>query len=130
MPIHDNTIGEYRFIDIQGNIEPRGQQLELIVRPGFDGLFARKTGSRGVPFTIRTVSYATTFTTARAATLLLKELIGAEPQEVIKYSVSHGNFLVLNVREIECRAMVNSTAENTSGPPFQVRMVHEWELVG
>lgn len=124
MPVHVNSIGSYTFIDLQGIIDPRSEQLELLNRPGYDGTIARKTGSRGEPFMVQTVTYCTDFSVAKDAVLLYKSLIGEDPQTVIRYTVNHGDFLVLRVREVSCRVMVNST----SG--FNVRLVCAWELLG
>lgn len=130
MPVHVNKLSpsvgtEFTFIDIQGSPDPRGEQLEIFARPGYDGVVARKTGSRGDPFSIRTVAYWADFATAKAALALYKAAIGTDPWELWRYSVSYGTFLILKVREVECRAMVNSTAG-----AYTVRTVHEWELLG
>lgn len=130
MPVHVNKLSpsagtEFFFIDIQGSPDLRGEQVELFARPGYDGVVARKTGSRGDPFTIRTVAYWPSFIAARTALQTYKAAIGTDPWELWKYSISYGTFLILKVREIECRAMVNCTL-----PGYSVRTVHEWELLG
>ena len=126
MPVHVNKIGAYTFIDIRGPFDLRQEQIELFARPGFDGVIARKTGNRGKPFTITTISYATDFVAAQTAiNTFHANLVGADPVEIIRFSQNEGTFLILSVNESEPpKAIVNSTAGN-----FGVRMVHEWQVV-
>lgn len=125
MPIHTNSIGLHTFIDLQGTIDPRGEQLELFARPGFDGVVARRTGQRGEPFVLRSISYHTDFSASKTALLAFKANQGVDPQDVIQYSVNYGVFLVLRVRQVECHVMQNCTAG-----AFTVRMICDWELLG
>lgn len=125
MPALVNSIGAYTFIDLRGNLDPRQERLELLVRQGYDGLIARRTGSRGEPFSLTTVSYATDFETAKDVTFAFKALVGSDPLTIVKYSVDWGEYLLRAVRETQCRAMLNSTAG-----AYGVRMEHQWEFVG
>lgn len=125
MPVHLNSIDGLPFVDMQGNIEPRGEQLELFMRPGYNGHIARKTGVRGTPFRVRTVNYVSTLAYCKTVLEEFKLLIGVDPVEVYQYSVYRGTFLVLNVRQVEVKAMVNCTLGN-----YQARLVCDWELLG
>lgn len=126
MPYLTNQIGGLTFITVEGNIDLRSEQLETFARIGRDGVIARKTGSRGVPFRLQTVSYVTNHTAAKTLNETLKALVGDQPLTIIQHSVNYGDFLLLRVRQVDKRAMINCTL----GSEFQVRVVHEWEFLG
>lgn len=99
-----NKIGDLTFLTLSGAIDPPGQELELIARPGVNGVAAWLTGTRGQPFQLIAALDCGTLADAEAAVVTAKALIGADPVNIIKashdYSTQQLVFLVINVRAI------------------------------
>lgn len=127
MPIHVNTIDAFEFEDIRGRLQPKAEQLEVIVRPGHAGETTRRTGVRAVPSQILTLHYVLDWEAARDALVAYTDLIGLEPVEVIQHSLSYGYFKILNVAEAEARAVVNVTGQLIPGA--EVLHVVQWTLL-
>lgn len=128
MPIHTNTIGAYSFEDIRGQLQPKQQQLEVIVRPGLRGESTRKTGVRGTPFQITTLHYVLDWDAAQDAMVTYLDLIHAgAPVEVIQHSLSYGYFKVLQVAQVEARACVNVIGQLV--PNAELLQMVAWTLL-
>ncbi len=128
MPIHTNTIGAFAFEDIRGRLQPKAQQLEVIVRPGHAGETTRKTGIRAVPFQVLTLHYVADWAAAKAALVAYVAAIDAgTPLEVVQHSLSYGYFKVLQVTEVEARACVQSIGTLIANA--EVMQVVAWTLL-
>lgn len=107
MPVHTNTIGAQQFEDIRGSLQPESEELEVFARPGKDGTTVRLTGVRGRPVQIQTLHYVADFTAAKNALSAYVQLKDGANVEIVQHSVSFGDFRILDVVEIQARAVAN-----------------------
>lgn len=123
-----NQIGaSYTFVSIRGAIFYKHDQIEVFQRPGVSGSGLRLLGQRGVPFTITTVKYHADFTAAKTAIANYAALIGLGSQALTRNSVSHGNFFVLEVDEVETIPVMNPAGNATSTDT--VCQTAKWKLL-
>lgn len=127
MPIHTNSIGSFTFFDLVGSIYPRQEQIEVIERPGVNGSGARKTGARGKPFVLLSITYFDDFSDAASELTSYKAYVGDALHTVTRNSVNLGDFLVLEVTEATPPMAVLNVA---GSPSSQVRAEHRWRLLG
>lgn len=116
MPIHTNTIDSYEFEDIRGSLQPESEELELFSRPGKDGTTVRLTGVRGRPTQIQTLHYVADFTAAKNAISDYVQLKDGGNVEIVQHTVSFGNFRILDVVELQARAVTNVTGSIIATP--------------
>lgn len=128
MPFHVNSIGAYEFEDLRGRLQPKAEQLEVIVRPGHAGETTRRTGVRAAPSQLLSVHYVQDWTAAKNALVAYGGLIGVAPVEVVQHSLSYGYFKVLAVTEAEARAVVN-VGGDILVPGSTVLHVVQWTLL-
>lgn len=120
MPIYTNSIDEFEFEDIVGRLQPKAEQLEVIVRPGRDGEILAKTGVRAVPSQIVTMHYVADWLAAKAALEAYISLIDGDPYEVIQRDETFGYFRVLSVVELpQTRAVTNVIGSIIPNPGVQ-----------
>ncbi len=125
MPVLENSIGTAEFQDLVGTVYPRQAQIELIDRPGVDGVGARNTGTKGKPFKLVSVAYHDNFDSATAAMadyITLKSSL----QILVMNGTLLGSVLVQDVTEANPRQAVY----NVAGAPGKTsRAEVEWTLV-
>lgn len=126
MPVHVNSIDSFTFADLVGTTYFSQQEIELIPRPGVDGLGARRSGVRGKPFVMVSICYHADFTTAAASLAEYTDLVGHNPVSLTRNSVDMGNFLVLEVTEHKPPQAVINVA---GYPGAQCRAEVKWSLV-
>jgi len=107
MPFHTNTIDAYEFEDIRGSLQPESEELEVFSRPGKDGSTVRLTGVRGRPVQIQTLHYVASFTAAKNALSAYVQMKDGGNVVIVQHSVSFGNFRILDVVELQARAVTN-----------------------
>lgn len=142
MPIHANRIVHgtdpedpadyYPFEDIRGRLQPKAEKLEVTIRPGHAGETIRKTGIRATPSQIVTVHYVLNWTAAKAALVDYHTLIDGNPYEIIQHSLSYGYFRVLDITEVDVRAVENvigSILFEESGSVPTVLQTLAWTVV-
>lgn len=95
----DDLSGEFRFDDIQGPFQPKQIQPQILVRPGLDFERIRLTGSRGLPFPIRTCLNLADRDEAKQALSDYITLVDGNAYEVFQYDESWGFYYVLQVVE-------------------------------
>jgi hypothetical protein len=132
MPVQENKIGTpgspgvwLEFFDLIGTVFPIQNEVELIDRPGTDGIGARLTGAKGKPFELRSITYHASFTaaqTAMASYVALKSSI----QTLVRNSVTVGTVIVVEVTEASPPQAVYNVA-GASGA--QCRAEVKWKLV-
>lgn len=126
MPVRTNTIGGYALFDLVLALPPLQDEIELIPRPGVDGMGARNLGSRGEAFAAMSVTYHSTFDSYHADLASYKGLIGSGLAEVVRNSTLLGYFLVLNVSE----AKPPQSVYNVAGASYAtVRAELKWKLL-
>lgn len=136
MPFHANRIvfgadpdepaDYYAFEDMRGRLQPKKQQLEVHVSRGQDGESLRETGVRAVPSQVLTVHYVESWATAQTAITAYGDLIGALVQ-VIQHTTNYGYFKVLDVVEVEARAVENVVGSLVTTPT--VLQLVQWVLI-
>lgn len=90
-----------QFQDLLGITTWERMQVELLTRPGVDGVGVRELGSRGTPFEIVTLEYRTSLSAARTAAEAYQDYIGSGAPygvRVTQADVDQGVFGVLDVR--------------------------------
>jgi len=130
-----NSISGYQFLTLLGRVAVPTEQIDRpIVRPGVDGVGLRKTGVRGVPFTLRSAVDQTDLATAHVTLAGYRALIGADPVLLVQDShdfsaLTGGNFkvAVLDVRD----ARISPVAGSSGGlnPPSLAKLVCHWGLI-
>ncbi len=126
MPFHTNTIDEFEFEDMRGQLQPKARQLEVMVRLGHDGESVRNTGVRAKPSQVVTVHYVEDWDAAKAAIEAYCDLIGHRV-EVTQHSTDYGYFKVLDVVQVgaqACSSVVGSILTNPT-----VLHIVQWTLV-
>lgn len=142
MPIYANRIvfGEdseepedyYAFEDMVGRLQPKAQQMEISVRPGFRGETFRKTGVRAIPSQIVTMHYVADWQAAADALVAYNDLIDGNPKEVIQHSTSYGYFRIASVVEHQVQYIGNvigSILEATEEIVPTVQQYIVWTLI-
>lgn len=128
-----NSIGGYQFLSLLGRVAVPAEQIDRpIVRPGVAGVGLRKTGVRGVPFTLRSAVDQPDLATAHVTLAGYRALIGANPVLLIQdnFNFSTGdNFLVavLNVHDARITAPGNSSGGLNA--PSLAKLVCHWDLI-
>ena len=125
-----NSIGEYVFIGLHGNPDPPKEAVEIMERPGVDGIGVWRLGRWGKPFFMR--SQVDVASMAAAAVLLgrYRDMIGQDPVSMIQDNVDSAacGFLVVveDVRQERCHAIENSTGG--INPPSLAWLEAGWRL--
>lgn len=125
-----NSIGEYVFIGLHGNPDPPKEAVEILERPGVDGVGVWRLGRWGKSFLMR--SAVDVASMAAAATLFdrYRDLIGQDPVSLIQDNVdsaARGWLVVVeDVRQERCHAVMNSTGG--INPPSLAWLVAGWRL--
>lgn len=125
----ENSIDGYQFEDLQGNVPKRGQELDIFIRPGIDGVGARKTGKRTGPIQLISHRYLINWQDAEDAIVNYKALVGAEPVTVVQHDIDYGTYLVVAVDQVSAFA-VYSVAGNTIVTNPQVKQICQWTVFG
>jgi hypothetical protein len=129
MPVHSNSIGDFEFLSMEGQVFYRQQEIEVIDRPGVTGSGARRLGRRGKPFTVLTMNYEANLLAAEAKMQMYIEMKDTEDLVgLVRHDVPEGFFLVLEVREQSRYAITNSIGGLVGGE----ECCHEvaWTLLG
>jgi hypothetical protein len=128
MPVYTNSIDAFEFEDMVGRLNPKAEQLEVLLRPGHDGETLRKTGVRAEPSRIVTMHFVADWAAAKAALEAYNALIDGEPYEVIQHDESYGYFRVLNVTEMPQTRFVTAVVGSII-PNASVQQFCQWTLL-
>jgi hypothetical protein len=129
MPFHQNSIGSFQFLSMDGAVYPRQQQKELIERSGVGGTGARKLGIRGRPFELLTTNYEQSLIAAEGKLQEYADLCDEDvPIAVVKNGVPEGSFILLEVRERARFAIFNAVGGFEGGEECQHEVI--WTMVG
>lgn len=127
MPALTNSIGTETFLDLQGNLKPRSEDLQVLARPGVNDVRIRTAGVRGQPVRVRSIKYVASHTAAASKLddyIALKD--GAE-YAVTQNSVSMGYYKVLDVSQVSERAILNAVGGEAGSE--QSEQICEWTLI-
>lgn len=127
MPVHTNSIGASTFIDLQGRLQPRSEQLEVLSRKGKDEVALRLTATKGRPVKLRSINYVASFAAAKTA---IETYIGYKDgtkRTITQHSVSFGSFQVIDVIEVVAKAVTSVQGGLAGGE--EVYHVCEWTVI-
>ena len=126
-----NSIGQFEFLALHGNVEPLKEQTVVLSRPGVTGVAVWKTGTRGVRFTLRSVVDAESFEAARQLFADYKGSIGQDPVELVWSDLSLAGegfqVIVLDVRPANIRGILGGVGGLNS--PSLGWCECDWDLV-
>jgi hypothetical protein len=110
-----NSIGVFTFLSLEGSVEALKQELELVRRPGVEGVGLWKTGVRGRPFRLRSKANPASKAAARSLFRLYCNLIGADPVRLVWSDIrleatERFRVAVLDVRQVDCRTLASSSS--------------------
>jgi len=124
-------IGNFEFLDLQGNPDSLKEQIEVTIRPGVDGIAVWKTGVRGKPFTLRSVVDALDVFHARQLFKAYADLVGADPVQLIWADMAAADdnvlIVVLDVRPISIRQIAGGVGG--LNPPSCGWCECDWDLI-
>lgn len=122
-----SSIGAIAFDDLQGALQPKCDQLEVIVLPGVDGEILRDTGNRADLTSVETLRYLANRAAAVSAISSYIALKDGAAYEVIQHGQSFGNFRVLGVQPLPLAAVANVIGSITANPGIALRCV--WTIL-
>ena len=132
MPGPVNKIGPYAFITLRGQPDALKQRLEIVMRRGVNGVGLFRTGIRGEPFSLESAVDAASKAAARTYFRNYKQLIGADPVDLIWSDLeleTGGGFqvAVLDVVPLDIRTLASSSGG--LNPPSLGWIEARWKLI-
>lgn len=133
-----NSLGSFTFITID-RIDGRGapprhfrEQTQVIMRPGVDHVAVVLTGTRGVPFQMRSIVDQTSGDAAFQTLKDYEEMIGATKHRLIWNgrnfrTVDQMDFLVLDVDPLRIQKVSAISGGLTSSPTHILEVI--WTLI-
>jgi hypothetical protein len=132
MPLLTNSIDNFHFLVLTGEIIPPMQSMDIEQRPGVNGLEIAITARKGKPFTM--ISRADTQNYAECADLVdqYQRLIGGAPVEIVQGNVASTSYgfgvSVLNVQPVRAISLSGGIG-GLSGPQPRGLLECRWELI-
>lgn len=120
--------GGFFFDDILGALQPKAQQLEVILRPGVDGESLRETGVRAIPSPIRTLHAFLDRGDALTALEQYLTLIDGNPYEIVQHDESYGFFRVLAIQNQQLLPIATGAGWLVDNPT--VLQILDWVVLG
>ena len=123
-------IGNFAFIALDGQPDIPKPSVEVVARPGVNGLGFFQTGTRGEPFVLRSFTDASDFQFARFLASSYTQLIGTiQPMIWSGLNMAADNIfvMILNVRPIEVRAVAGGMGVTVTNPG--AICICEWLMV-
>lgn len=144
MPVLQNSLSDnadvdaatvaVRFDSLSGEVVLRGEELEVINRPGVIGSGVRKLAARGKPFELASVVYCLNWDSVKTVSEYYKTLIGMDPLYLVKQDVKWGTFLVLDVEVTNSQAVYSICGDTVFKDyfptPLEIRLEAKWKLLG
>ena len=123
-----NKIGVYEFIELVRPADIHDEDVEIITRPGVDGIILRRLGKRGKPFDLISREDVASLTAGRQGISAYKDMIGGDAVVVIQNGVTLApDYFVVAVRPLRLRAI--ATATGGLNPPSNAWLECAWTLV-
>lgn len=101
MPVYTHQLGNEAFVTLDGEVRVPSEQLEIVDRPGVDGLGFWRTGVRGMPFELVSGVDVQHLGAGQQKRLAYAALIGSNPLSLVQYDVHWDQvelrFVVLDV---------------------------------
>lgn len=129
-----DRIGSFEMRTLRGPApETVRRTLELVARPGVDGLVIVRTGTRGRPFVMRSGVDAASLDAGATRLRDYQAAIGSDPIEIIWGGKSwldfNVRFVVLDVRLVQLVPIPPGGAVGGLNPPSLAWLECEWDLV-
>lgn len=125
-----NSIGDFVFLDLKGNVELLKQETQLLRREGVPGVGLKLTGVRGAPFKLRSKVDAATIADANDAYTNYLSYVGDGVFSLIQYGMVFAGygvgFLVQDVKPALIRA--NQFVMGGLFPPSLGWIEADWTL--
>lgn len=124
------TVGSdtYTFIRL-GVVQPPGEAVEEITRPGIDGVAFRKMGIRCAPFEMQSFEGCADRANAARQILLYSNLRGKLCDLVDDMGQSYPAVMVTNVEVVRQRGLVAAVSMQAGGPQMPTTLlVVRWSL--
>ena len=122
------SIGPHIFLTMKEHPEVPKEEVEVVKRPGVDGVGIWRTGKRGSPMTVTTTVDAASFAVGQAMYLSYSNLIANAAVAIIWEGLAMPFLVnVLDVRVITLNAI--STSVGGINPPSGAVLVCEWDLI-
>lgn len=125
-----NSIGEFKFISLEGEVDAPAQSVMVDSRAGVDGLEFTFLGKKSQPFSLVSLVDADSITDANLLVLDYKQLIAEDVVDITKNGVSLMTYRakVLGVTPLDIRACavaVGNKISNQARALLQCR----WDLI-
>ena len=131
MPLPENTIGNFQFVAIRGEVLPPRAILEIDQRGGVDGTETTHLGTKGVPFQLFTQADATDYNSALIEAKEYLDLIEDEAQDLVVNDIDFTGIgfkiKVLNVTPTLIKRI--SSATGGVHPPSQGWIEAVWDCI-
>lgn len=133
MALHENKIGNFEFIALEGELVPPRQRLVTDDRPGVTGTEFTLLARKGTPFQLISQVDAEDYDDARELYLQYRDLIEDVPQEVVKAGLScevEDNYLckVMDVTPLDIRT-IRGAVGNLISEDAEGFLVCRWDLI-
>lgn len=112
-------IGQFAFVSLDGQPDIPKTRVEVVARPGVDGLGFFSTGVRGQPFVLRSFTDASDFGFARWLASQYTTIIGTIQPVIwsgLSMPASGVYVMVLDVIPVEVRTVMGGVGVTTSTP--------------
>jgi hypothetical protein len=126
----DNKLGPHTFLGLTGDISPPKEVVSADERPAVNGTELTKEGQKGRPFVMVSWVDAESYDAARADALEYRDLIGAEPVEMVVGGVS-SNLEGYKVAVLDVQAKASALAASKGGlnAPSLGLVEAQWTLI-
>lgn len=132
MAVTDNSIGDFDFLTLRGNVNAPAEQLVLDQRIGVDGTEATRTGVRATPSVLTSTRDVLDGAAGRRLYREYLDLINDNPVEVVKDGEPSLDGLwkaqVLEVRLVILQAITAAVGGIEEDPPAAI-LVCEWTII-
>ena len=128
----DHRIGQFEFLDLEGNPEQVKRQLTVLARAGVDGHTVVDEGRRGTPFVLRSRVDQQDLAAGRATYGAYAALIGGDPVQLVWQDLDLDGedfqVLVLDVVQSRLHALAWGSAGGLN-PPSRAWLECDWTLL-
>ncbi len=117
MSLLDNSIGDFAFLALAGEIEPPREILEIEERAGIQGSEVTRMGAKGRPFVLQSRVDLQSYEEAKTLLDDYLGLVGADPVSVTQGGVtSQYLFIVLNINVLRIPPVAGGVGGFNSNP--------------
>jgi len=111
-----SNIGSQYFFSMIGTVTPEAPEVEIIRRPGVDGIAYRDLGERAKESPLRTVTMLSSTAAAKTTLAAYKALIGTDQTVVDDMGNSISNVMILDVEFLAQRPVIAAVCTKANQP--------------